>query len=360
VREFTEAEFEQWLREGRFEQRMIDGEQRFLNVSVSNLFFRHAELEARRLKLAEKAGLAGAYYENAMDIRAAARARRQPYAQPKRFRVRMTLTVATHAVTVGENVRAWLPVPRRYPFQDAFELLRSAPAAPSVADAESPIRSAYFEQVVAPGASVGFEIEYAYTAHGVSFDLQPEQWRPLAAPLPALQPFTAEAPHVVFTERMRRLATEIGSAETNALRKAKRFYDWLAENVRYSFAPEYSTLRNLSDCCLTNRFGDCGQQALLFITLCRESGIPARWQSGWSIFPSAQTIHDWCEIYLLPWGWVPVDPYMGGYAMRYATRLTPEQRRELRDFYFGGRNLYFDQFKYRLTWEEVSAREAGR
>jgi hypothetical protein len=89
-----------------------------------------------------------------------------------------------------------------------------------------------------------------------------------------------------------------------------------------------------------------------------------------------------------------VDPYMGVYAMRYATTLTPEQRREVRDFYFGGldqyrmaansghnqqltppkrsmrsdnvdfqrgelewgsHNIYFDQYSYSLTYEEVKA-----
>jgi transglutaminase-like putative cysteine protease len=79
---------------------------------------------------------------------------------------------------------------------------------------------------------------------------------------------------------------------------------------------------------------------LLFITLCRMNNIPARWQSGWNIFPGATSNHDWTEIYLVPYGWIPVDPYMGIYAMSYATTLSPEQRRELRDFYFGGLDQY--------------------
>ena len=66
------------------------------------------------------------------------------------------------------------------------------------------------------------------------------------------------------------------------------------------------------------------------------NGIPARWQSGWNTFPGGKDIHDWTEIYLAPYGWVPVDPYMGIWAMRYARTLTPEQQREVRDFYFGG------------------------
>jgi hypothetical protein len=37
---------------------------------------------------------------------------------------------------------------------------------------------------------------------------------------------------------------------------------------------------------------------------------------------------------------MPVDPYMGIWAMRYAKTLKPEQKREVRDFYFGGLDQY--------------------
>jgi len=87
-------------------------------------------------------------------------------------------------------------------------------------------------------------------------------------------------------------------------------------------------------------YGDCGQEALLFITLCRLNGIPARWQSGWDTFPGVEDIHDWTEIYLAPYGWLPVDPYMSIFATQYADRLAPAERREVRDFYFGGRGQW--------------------
>jgi hypothetical protein len=79
---------------------------------------------------------------------------------------------------------------------------------------------------------------------------------------------------------------------------------------------------------------------MLFITLCRSKGIPARWQTGWDLYPGFHDIHDWSEIYLAPYGWVPVDPWAGLYATRYCTSLTPEQRRDLHDFYFGGLDYY--------------------
>src|SRR5205807_9867014 len=155
-----------------------------------------------------------------------------------------------------------------------------------------------------------------------------------------LKKYTAQAPHIAFTPEIRKLAQEIAGGENNSYLKARKFYDWIAGQIKYSYALEYSTIRNISDYCRTKGYGDCGQEALLFMTLCRFSGIPARWQSGWNTFPGDKTIHDWCEIYIAPYGWMPVDPYRGIFAMRYATSLTPEQQRELRDFYFGGLDQY--------------------
>ena len=122
---------------------------------------------------------------------------------------------------------------------------------------------------------------------------------------------------------MRALSQQIVGEETNPCLKAKKCYDWIAEHIKYSYAIEYSTIRNISDYCRRKGYGDCGQEALLFITLCRLNGIPARWQSGWNTFPGDKAIHDWSEIYLAPYGWVPVDPYMGLWAMRYANTLKP-------------------------------------
>ena len=98
------------------------------------------------------------------------------------------------------------------------------------------------------------------------------------------------------------------------------------------------------------------------------------------------------EIYLAPYGWMPVDPYMGIYAMQHATTLNTDQRRQIRDFYFGGldyyrmaansdhnqtltpakesmrsddvdfqrgelewgnHNIYFDKYKWQLEWKEL-------
>jgi transglutaminase-like putative cysteine protease len=392
VKGLTREEFEGWVKEGRFDSREIDGQRYFMSSSVANLFFRDPALSSRRQPPKELAEAAKRRWETCEAIRKAAVAENQPYVLPKRFDVTMTVTANADVAPEGQAIRAWLPVPREYPFQSDFEFLSSSPAVRHTDGKESPIRAVYLEQAARKNQSAEFKIEYAYTTHGVWFDMKPDQVKPCDPKDPALEEFLREGPHVVFTPKMRALSQQLAGAETNPYVKAKKFYDWIAENIKYSYAIEYSTIRNISDYCRTKGYGDCGQEALLFMTLCRLNGIPARWQSGWNTFPGAKSIHDWSEIYLAPYGWVPVDPYMGIFAMRYATALTPDQRLDLRDFYFGGldqyrmianrdhnqdltppkqsmrsddvdfqrgelewgsHNIYFDQYSYRLTFKEI-------
>jgi transglutaminase-like putative cysteine protease len=77
--------------------------------------------------------------------------------------------------------------------------------------------------------------------------------------------------------------------------------------------------------------GDCGVHAMLFIALCRASGVPARWQSGWVARPDYWNMHDWAEFYVEPYGWLPADPSVG---------LQKSDDPRIRDFLFGGSDAY--------------------
>ena len=394
VRDLTAAEFEGWVKAGWFDSREIDGTVYFFSSGVSNLFFRHPELNPRRLKAVDPTSREKLILGNVQSIRTAAREGNSPYVLPRQFHVTMKVTVKSNAVAAGEPLRVWVPIPRRYPFQTDFKLLGSSLPFQSVAAEDSPIRSVYFEQPARGKEPTEFKIDYEFTTRGVSFQFQPEKIQPPDLSDPVLKRFTAEAPHVVFTPQIRELAVRIVGDETNPLLQARALYNWMADHLLYSYALEYSTIPNISEYCRSNGYGDCGQQALLFITLCRSRGIPARWQSGWNLLPGDTTNHDWAEIYLAPYGWVPVDPNMGNFAMRYVRMLSAAERREIRDFYFGGldhyrmaanadhnaalepaknsfrsddvdfqrgeieaggKNLYFNKFSYHLDWHEVTA-----
>ena len=189
-------------------------------------------------------------------------------------------------------------------------------------------------------------------------------------------------PHIVFTPQIKKLASEIVGSETNPLAKARKIFYWVSENITWTPEEEYCTIPSLPLKALASKRGDCGVQSMTFITLCRASGIPARWQTCWETKPAKSSMHDWTEIYIEPWGWLPCDPsyglqkddkgkllddlkirefYLGhqdSYRMvsnlDYGSELFPPKksfRSEPTDFQRGeveidGRNLYFDEWDY--------------
>ncbi len=335
----TPQEFESWIAEGRFDGRVVDGTVYYVGPSRSNLFFRYPELASRRIHPSDDSAFEQSLWETVVSIKSAAKEVENPFVLPKRFRNMMTVTVKPNAVPAGETVRAWLPIPRMYPHQRDFKVVSSSSPVGNLDSEHSSIRSVYLEQEAEADHPTEFMVEYEYTSYGVFFDLKPDAIQPYNRNGHTVEEYTKEAPHVLFTEKIKRLSRELVGREKNPLLKAKTFYDWISENIQYSYALEYSTIRNISEYCLDKKYGDCGQAALLFITLCRYNGIPARWQSGWFTMPGGKTIHDWTEVYFEPYGWVPVDPYRGVFAMQYFSG-TIERRKAMRDFYFGGLDQY--------------------
>ena len=132
----------------------------------------------------------------------------------------------------------------------------------------------------------------------------------------------------MFTPYLRMLAQEIIAGEENPLRKARRIYDYITQKMIYSYMRAYMTMPNVPEYIATSLKGDCGVQALLFITLCRIAGVPARWQSGLAVSPLDVGSHDWAQFYVAPYGWLFCDPSFGGAAWRMGDR-------ERWDFYFG-------------------------
>jgi transglutaminase-like putative cysteine protease len=185
----------------------------------------------------------------------------------------------------------------------------------------------------------------------------------------------------VFSPELRKAVAEAVGDEVNPLARARRVFFWVDQHIAYNLEEEYCLIPSLSAKALASRRGDCGVQGMLFITMCRCAGIPARWQSGWESKPVGWNMHDWAEFYVEPWGWLPADAsyglqksddprvrefYLGhqdSYRMivnrDYGCALMPQKkslRSEPADFQRGeveidGKNLYFSEWDYQMTFE---------
>jgi transglutaminase-like putative cysteine protease len=110
--------------------------------------------------------------------------------------------------------------------------------------------------------------------------------------------------------------TIYSNAETNnTFLLAKKLFIWLKENIQYQ---SHENNRGLQPAVLTlyNKVGDCDDLSVLYISLCRVLGIPARSIRGYLLTSydngtAVATAHAWVEVFVGgsagATGWIPVE-----------------------------------------------------
>lgn len=333
--QLTDAQLAAWETSGDLEMRRIDGEKRYFRNAVWNLF--RVNAEARKQKEAvdgpAKDGLAEYLRDYLPKALQQIKASGKPISNPQTRHLRYTLTVEPNAVPAGEMVRAWLPYPRAdRDRQAAVQLEKTSEPHFILSPVDYPHSSIYFEKRAVKDSATVFQYEVTYTAYDEWHDLSPDKVKPYDTHSALYQLFTAErAPHIRFTPALKALSKKIIGDETNPVRKARLLFDWIGNNIPWASALEYSTMPDIPGYCMAHRRGDCGMKALLFITLCRYNDIPAKWQSGWMLYPDHLNLHDWSEIYFEGVGWVPVDP-------DFNRQQTTDPAADL--FFFGGADAW--------------------
>lgn len=383
----TEEMITSWENDKSLEMKIIDGEKKYFSNAVANLF--RINKKAKKLKEeieGNKIDDLKIFLENYIPKVIQASEKGDRYIFPVKMKLTYALTVKPNAVPEGEIIRCWLPYPRESnPRQTDIQLLRVNKSEYVIADNKNFQRTIYLEDKAKKDQSTKFEIEFVYTSKAefvnlfeqskeISFNKNPE----------IFSQYTREKPpHIVFSERIKNLSAQIIGDEKNPLQKLKKIFTWVEENIPWASAREYSTIPSITEYAIENNHGDCGIQTLVFITLCRYNGIPAKWQSGWMLHPPEINLHDWAEIYVDNYGWLPVDQsfgiknyldesqkyfYLGGLdAFRlivnddYSQPLFPAKifpRSETVDFQRGEvewrcGNLYFDKWNYSMSVEYI-------
>ncbi len=326
--EVTDAQIERWKATRKIEVMNIDGTEWWFRKSVRNLWLLADEFDndhsvEREKSVAHNLAIYRESMRHAPDFNGV-RDRRT-------FTVRFTLDVDADAVPAGETVKVWMPLP--------YENMRQSNV--TYLDGNREVRfskgsrhhTVYMEATAVKGKPTHFEYRFRYTVgerHVTQQDLL-MLVEPYDTTTSFYREYTAQQlPHIIVDNDMRNLAREIVGDELNPVRQAKMVYEWISRSFPWAGAREYSTIRCMPRYVLLNRHGDCGQVTLLYISLCRSLGIPARWESGWVVEPGDEGWHDWAETYFEGIGWVPTDQSYG--------RSTIDN--PLNDYYAAGIDLY--------------------
>jgi len=325
IPDFTEAEFDQLELDGALDYMYVKGERHYYRRFLSTLL--HVNPMIR-----DRAGIAPDPEDNMLDETIASL--KKNGTERWHIRIRHEMYVRDSAFIPGETYLAHLPIPMPSAQTENIRLIDVAEDA-IIAPETHPQRTAAFERKQDTSERFAVEYEYDNVVRYVDLSKAPEGSMPVypnAAPVTD-KDLAEKAPHICFTPYLRSLADEIKGDATDSVEIARRIYTYVTSKIKYTFMRQYFTVENGSEYAALNKKGDCGIQTLLFITLCRICGIPARWQAG--LYTPADGIgnHDWAQFYVEPYGWLFVDCSFGGSAWRAGNM-------ERWNFYFGNLDPY--------------------
>lgn len=313
----TSQEIASWEQSGALECMTIDGEKKYFYNAPRNLFRISKEAQAIQDKIKGRQSDAlddflGEYIPKVIEAANKTAGSFGKAVLPVNMKIRYTITVPAGEVPEGEMIRVWMPYPRNNEKHKNIQLLSTSQPEYIISPETYPHRSIYMEKPADKEHPAVFSYELSYTSYNKWFKFTPEEVKPYDTQSELYKKYTApRKTHVIFTEDIKRITDSIVVNEQNPYLKSVRIFDYIAQNYPWASAREYSTIENIPQYVIDNKHGDCGQQSLLFITMARYAGIPAKWQSGWMMHPGEVNLHDWAEAYFEGIGWVPVDQSFG-------------------------------------------------
>lgn len=114
---------------------------------------------------------------------------------------------------------------------------------------------------------------------------------------------------VTLSPRVRELAASITEDKSTTMDKARAIYDYVFENMSYDKTVPGWGFGDTERAC-DMKTGNCTDFHSFFISLCRASGIPAKFLIGIKLSKKNKGqagYHCWAEFYVEGFGWVPVD-----------------------------------------------------
>ena len=317
-----------WEAANYIETKVIDGKKMMFAKSPRNVGLVAPELAvADRYKQMKGAANLANFARTAIE-----EADADGFGKWRRVKVKFAIDVDADAVDKGKTIRVWMPFPIESERQANATLLSSTD---KVVFARDAVQNTIYMERKADGKVAHFEavMQYDVRSKTISQDAMLRRLLPYDTSSDIYKKYTAqELPQIQKSADLNDLAWKIVGNETNPVLQASLVFNWIDARFPWAGAREYSTIPCLPRYVLERGYGDCGQVTLLYITLLRNLGIPARWESGWWLAPGDSGMHDWGEVYFEGIGWVPVDMSYG----MIAAADTPE----VAHFYKSGMDFY--------------------
>ena len=222
----------------------------------------------------------------------------------------------TYAVKVydipasARSVDIWVPLPRDTRFQDISNVNIQASVPYRIEeDPEFRNRMAYFHVDGKVPQEVAITVTFNVLRQTAAVLEHPVQAARLS-PEERAQ-FLAPDSLVPINERIFEEIRKSGGAGLPPLKRAKAFYDYLVNTMKYDKSGQGWGRGDALYACDVRK-GNCTDFHSLFISMARASGIPARFIIGFPLHRNQTEgeipgYHCWAEFYVDGKGWIPVD-----------------------------------------------------
>ena len=381
----SDAKMREWEAKRYLEMRPIDGERRYFKHAVPNLSRIDPELQPKRVVSDSDKQTRSFRIVNCEEmIKFSDGKGKLTHGQKNVFHCVATLPANT--IPAGEVVRYWAPFPREWtPRQQDVKLLSHNADVCKIAPKEDMQRALYMEKTTVKDEPTVFDFSFTTTTYAQYFSQEYllEAAKPYDVNSDVYKEYTKEyLPHMIKTDAMKKWTDEIVGDETNPVKIVSKIFDAIDARYPWASSNEYGTMLCIPEYVIREGHGDCGMLTLTLVSALRCKGIPAKWQSGWTMHLDGYCgMHDWGEIYFEGVGWVPVDMSYGLMNSddplvrniykssldqlrlvindNIGCEFTPKKeffRSEPVDFQKGemeckGGNLYFDLWNFYMTYE---------
>ncbi len=325
IGEFTKEDKQRWEDNKLLEYKIIDGEKRYFRNAVPNLL--------RKIKPDTNISALGEFRLKNTGKILQQNSGKGDLTEPVRFKIVYKISLDANAVPDGKLVRCWMPLPKTNNVRHSdLQIISTSEPQYEIAADSAMHYSLYMEKIAKADKKTIFEIQYSYSSFAQYYNLDELKIEDYDTSTELYRNNTKqELPHIVFSEKIKHLADSIVGNETNPVEIVRSLYKWIDKNIPWASALEYSTIDCIPEYAIENMKGDCGIKTLLFMSMARYKGIPVKWQSGWMLHPGHVNLHDWCEVFYQPIGWVPMDM---SYGLQYS------DNKKISEFYISGIDSY--------------------
>jgi transglutaminase-like putative cysteine protease len=162
---------------------------------------------------------------------------------------------------------------------------------------------------LAPGQVARVAWEGDVEIEAKNYNLDPERVTGLdTIPPDLLETYTTnESKYRLDSSIIQRAARSAANGATDPYWIARNVHDFVARRLSYANDGQWDDAETV----FLRRTGSCSEYSFLYIALCRANGLPARYVAGTRQRKEGVYVdtlfHRWTEVYLPPYGWVPVD-----------------------------------------------------